>query len=62
MVHRGVKCSVLREKKDSKDWDVKLMEELGINVSCHTFDPDWMVTWNRTPIFQHFSVQSGISG
>lgn len=47
------------EKIGQKDWDLELMEELGINVNCHTFDPDWMVSWNRSPIYSRFSVQLG---
>jgi len=46
------------EKKEPT-WDVDLMEELGIHVGSSTFDPDWMVTWNRSQIFSRFCVQLG---
>lgn len=46
-------------EKKHPNWDVELMEELGINTTASTFDPDWSVSWNRSPIYSRFCVQLG---
>eukprot|EP00435_Cladocopium_sp_Y103_P015489 s1336_g3.t2 len=46
-------------EKKHPNWDVELMEELGINTTSSTFDPDWSLSWNRSPIYSRFCVQLG---
>ncbi|CAJ1440151.1 unnamed protein product [Effrenium voratum] len=41
------------------DWDLQFLEDMGINTNSQTFDPDWMVQWNRPTLFSRFAVRLG---